>query len=285
MEIPRIEVRKRAGEPKDWLDKVASLDHVTRVVEPPFDLFDEAGALLAFARPSPVPGLAAEMKRLLPHYKYGMGRRSNGMTSRSSTFGFMPRDELRHPCCRSAILHKEHPEATAMLQRAASAYAEELRKVYPQQYETQKVHLAEVDDRWKMDGGLYTSGIINYNNTLVYHLDRGNYIDSWNAMLVVREDSVGGDLVVPEYDLAVKYADGDCIWLNAGTVVHGVTPIIPSRLGGYRISIVWYALRAMRQCGTPAEELARVREYKRKAAIARTTEGLKDRKVHSRKEP
>lgn len=277
MEIPRIVAKKREGEPEDWLGKIATLDHVSRVVEPPFDLVDDSGTLLAFARPSPVANLSARMKELLPHYKYGMGRRSSGMTSRSATFGFMPRDELRHPCCRSAVFHKVHPEATEVLQRAAIAYAEELRTVHPEQYELQKGQLAEVNDRWKMDGGLYTSGIINYNNTLVYHLDRGNYSDSWNAMLVVREDSVGGDLVIPEYDVAVKYADGDCIWLNAGAIVHGVTPIIPQRLGGYRISIVWYALRAMRLCGSPAEELARVREYKRKTAVARTTEGLKKR--------
>lgn len=259
--------------PGEWLGKVAARKDVSRIIRAPFDLYSTTGELLAFARPPSDSALTQRLSAILPTYKYGTGRRSGGMLSRSATFGFMPRDDLRHPCCRAAQLHLAHPEAATVLEDAAGSMAAELLKTNPKQHAAQLERVQSVHPRWRMRGDIYTSGIINYNNTLLYHRDRGNFSDSWNAMMVIKKNASGGELVLPEYDLAIEYGNGDCIWSNANEITHGVTHVLPQREDGYRISIVWYALQAMRRCGTPEEELAHARAFKRKTAVARTSAG------------
>lgn len=120
-------------------------------------------------------------------------------------------------------------------------------------------------DEYKMAGSPYTSGNVNKNDVLAYHLDVGNTRDGCSSMIVVRERCTGGELIIPELDLALDLRDGDALIFDGRETWHGVTPIA-SNLGGYRTSVVYYALRSVWQCLPWAEELARAKSLATKRA-------------------
>ncbi len=282
--IPKLTATRTRG---DWIGQVAKNKHGPREIAPPFDLYDEAGNLIAFAR----RGFFTANEILYLHAKtpglpYTKARRTNGMLSRSCVFGFMPRDALRHDYCRVSALARRQPQLGLFLEKMGRKLSEELRTTHPEQWEKQRKLIGKISATWRMPGTIYTSGIINLNNLLVYHRDLGNFPDSWNAMVYLRKAMSGGDLVIPEYGLLVRVGDGDTIWMDAAENPHGVTTMIPKRTDSYRISLVWYALRSMVHCGTPEEELIHIQQSKTGAARqkhSRNAEALREKIMKSAK--
>jgi hypothetical protein len=247
---------------------MASVEDGPREIRAPFKLVDrKTGELLAFALRNVTD--SDRLHRALVDLPYAASRRTSGMISRSITFGFMPREGLRQDFCRPAKLIVQYPDVGVLLEEEAAKYGEILREHHPIQHAAQIADIQAVAPRWRMAGGVYTSGILNKNNPLVYHRDRGNFDSSWNSMVVITRGVSGGLLVMPEIGCHVRFNDGDVIWSNAARLIHGVTPVVPMRPGGYRISAVFYALKAMCQCREPAEELARVKAIKTRNARAR----------------
>jgi hypothetical protein len=103
-----------------------------------------------------------------------------------------------------------------------------------------------------------------------YHRDRNNFA-TWSIQACVRANVAGGTLSVPEFDLRVPCADGTLIAFWGQRYVHGVTPLAPRpRSVAYRFTIVFYALRGMKDCAETAFEQAegRARRAERESRIA-----------------
>jgi hypothetical protein len=100
--------------------------------------------------------------------------------------------------------------------------------------------------------------VINRSAQLPYHRDNMNY-DAWSAMPVLRHQMAGGHLHIPEYGFVVGCRDGWQVSFYGRGLVHGVTPMHPKMRGGYRVSVVYYSLRGMKDCRTWAEELGQAR--------------------------
>jgi hypothetical protein len=118
-----------------------------------------------------------------------------------------------------------------------------LKKILPNQYETQKKELSSVDKKWKF-AELFTSSISNFNISAPYHRDNGNVKNSVNVILTKRKNSIGGCLHVPDYDATFEQADNSMLVYPAWRNVHAVTPIAISHDNGYRNSFIFYALKA-----------------------------------------
>jgi hypothetical protein len=90
-------------------------------------------------------------------------------------------------------------------------------------------------------------------------------------MPVVRRGVRGGRLHLPEFNVSFECRDGWVVWFPGWRYVHGVTPITKVEPDGYRISVVYYSLRGMKDCHTWALEQARGREVRtqREAAMLR----------------
>ena len=71
---------------------------------------------------------------------------------------------------------------------------------------------------WLLPGGVYTSGIINYNNYLNYHVDNGNFDNAYSAMLVFKKHTEGGYLMLPEYDVGIECADNSLLIFQGVTI-------------------------------------------------------------------
>lgn len=217
----------------------------------------------------PLPDVGP-LRRAVLRFHYDMSMiRSNGRRNVARTFGYGPRRPVyRREGCNVTQLQTEAPAEHA----AVMAYATQLRavlgEVAPGIVAEARETMTQVDADWKLgESDLWTSGVINSNSRLPYHRDAMNF-PVWSAMPVLRRNMTGGHLSVPEYDLVLPCRDGWGVFFPGYELVHGVTPMTPTRPDGYRYSLVYYALRGMQDCFSYAAE----QEYAKKRRTAREKE-------------
>lgn len=209
------------------------------------------------------------LRRLVTGMKYGQNVARQGgkknMSVKGATFGYAPARPLaRQEGCRSTATTRDNPDAAALLNAIASHLTAEFERLNPDRAHSDRDTLNQrIRPDWRLNGdSLWTSGVINQTTLLPYHRD-GNNLDTWSAMPSVRYGMDGGHLHVPEYDLVFPVSDGDVSWFYGKRLVHGVTPMHRRRPDGYRYTVVFYAIQAMQNCRSYAEET-------RRAAAART---------------
>lgn len=210
---------------------------------------------------APFPGDLAEYRRACLGYPRSTTIRTGGIRNISRTFGFLCRRGLvKRQSCRPCEGVHIAPEAHNVIAGAAGALGDQLAALAPgHAAHARELVRDEVLPEWLLDpAGWWTSGVVNFTSALPYHYDGANF-DAWSAMVVVRRGARGGHLHVPEYDLVVDCRDGDVIYFNGNDLMHGVTPIVKLTKDAYRISAVYYPVRAMRHCLPWEEELERGR--------------------------
>lgn len=204
-------------------------------------------------------------------------RAASGRRNASRVFGWSPRRPVqRREACNSTSFAKEQPREQAVLDAWAVKLLGMLRELDPSVAEHDEATMREVLPEWRMAGTTWTSGVVNQNSQLPYHRDGFNF-PTWSAMPVLRRGVDGGHLHLPEYDLTVACRDGWGVFFCGQQLVHGVTPMRRVKDDGYRFSVVYYALRGMKDCHTYAEETAHARRKrtereKRMAAAGATTD-------------
>lgn len=207
----------------------------------------------------------AEVRRALLDYPMDTVLRGAGIRSSSRVFGFVAANTmLKRTSCRASNGAETAPKAHAAICGLAENLAAMLRDGLPEQYERNLEAASAVRAEWKLPGGLWTSGVVNRSASLPYHRDRNN-LDAWSAMPVVRRATRGGHLHFPELalpdgrPLVAECADGDVLFFNGQRFMHGVTPMHKVAKDGYRFSCVYYPVKKMCSCLSPAEEFERGR--------------------------
>lgn len=156
-----------------------------------------------------------------------------------------PKPHMRRPYPNHSSVHTVKTAQTFI--KAMLLLAEEsellIKQILPKQYEKQIELFRQVPDKWKF-GNIFTSSISNFNISAPFHRDTGNIVNTVNAIICKRFNSKGGDLHIPDYDATIGQQDNSILVYPAWRNVHGVTPIIPIRKGGYRNSLVFYPLKA-----------------------------------------
>jgi hypothetical protein len=206
--------------------------------------------------------------------RYSNNYRTAGLTYDARTFGFLPRVTLRKDFCTECTVAKDHPRESEILCRWAERAGDFFRENNPEEHARQAALLVrEVRPEWVLPGGVFTSGIANYNNPLRYHCDRGNFRGSWSAMYALTHDVRGGYLVLPAFRLAFRFHRPSLILFDGQANLHGVSPLRPVGLSGYRYSVVYYAMQGMRNCLSLDEELTRIRRVKTGREVKRARVG------------
>lgn len=205
--------------------------------------------------------------RVLPTLELSSTLRAGaGYRNLSSVFGYHPKKAaLKRESCRSTALMREQPDIGDLLVDTANSCGEWMATHLPAVVEHDLDTLQPVLPEWRLsetDGKLWTSGVINRDTAMPYHRDGSNF-PTWSAMPVIRSGVRGGHLHLPEYDLVVPCQNGTVIYWWGQRIVHGVTPLrTPSFMLGqpsrpsYRFSIVYYAMRGMKDCATFALDTA-----------------------------
>jgi hypothetical protein len=242
----------------------------TDVPEKKPNLTDEALLLDAetgepFLFYAPYPGDVSQLRNALlaQRYQASILRAGAGIRQLGATFGYTPRQTVRkRDTCRVAAFNLDHPETASVLTDTARVLDEQLRSIVPEARSVSAETASAIHPDWRIhDDSFWTSGVVNKTATLPYHRDRNNF-DVWSSMPVLRRHAEGGFLDLPEYDLTLGCRDGWVIAFPGYSLVHGVTPIRLERPDGYRYSIVYYALRGMKDCLTTAAEQARGRRVR-----------------------
>lgn len=195
---------------------------------------------------------------------YEKSDRTAGLKTESRIFGFRPRRVIRGDYCSSTQLarqfSKEHEIITSLGKEFTNLYEIWAPEVFAK-HEDQVTK--NVLPEWIIPETIFTSGIVNKNNSLKYHLDSGNFKDCMSCMLVLRKDIEGGLLSIPEFDVRINLQDSTYLIFDGQKYLHGVTQITKKTTLSYRYSLVFYSLQQMCNCLPFQEELARVRVVKK----------------------
>lgn len=158
-----------------------------------------------------------------------------------------PKPHMRRPYPNISSVHREKKASTFIKAMwAASVEAEKIiKQLTPKIYEAQLELFKDVNKKWRF-GNLFTSSISNFNIAAAYHRDTGNIVGAVNVIMTKRNNSIGGSLNVPDYNVTFEQADNSMLVYPAWKNIHGVTPIIKSSEDGYRNSLIFYPLKAFK---------------------------------------
>ena len=186
----------------------------------------------------------SEMKR-----SSGLHSKENEVLQYSTIIGSVqPKPHMRRPYPTISSVHS-HPTATNFIKAMLLACHESeelIKKILPETYEKQKKIIEEnIPEKWRF-GKLFTSSISNYNISAPFHRDAGNLIGCVNVIIAKKEHATGGNTTVPDYGATMDSCDNSMLVYPAWKNLHGVTPIVPTKKGGYRNSLVFYPLKAFK---------------------------------------
>ena len=246
---------------KEWSKRGARENDYSKLITEPVIIKNNEGKILCiYAKLESDPSL---ITKVFQSTEYATSMRTRGLKTTSRVFGFLPRETIRKDFCSATSMAKIQPKHHAVV----CEYGKNLAKVYkyldPEMYEKHiKQTEDEIQDGWVLEKTPFTSGIINKNNPLNYHFDRGNFRDVYSAMLTIKKDIQGGNLVLPEYDVAFQLDNNSVFLFDGQGILHGVTPIKKTSTRAYRFTAVYYTMKQMWQCDDTTVELERVRRLK-----------------------
>lgn len=207
----------------------------------------------------------------LSQLKYSKSKRANGVESNSVVlFGSKPANPRKENFCHQAPLMYNSGEHYPTIIQTAQAMDKAFKKAMPSYYKLAQGLLAldkperRIYPRFIIPNTIYTTGIINLNNELVYHYDKANMNGFLSVLLTLRSGMGGGYLVFPEYRMAVECKDGYILIFNGHKLLHGVSQLITNKMAmnSYRYSIVCYTWEKMTKCyETQEEALLKAQNY------------------------
>ncbi len=184
--------------------------------------------------------------------------RTNGAKTKSSVFGYMPRNALRYNYCRKTVSTKTETKNWNILVDFAK------RKLMPFYIDNfyldaeQKMQERILSD-WKIDETIFTTISINFNQLIKTHTDSFNTKGSLSNVLILKENAKGGELYMPEYDAYIPQNHGDMTIFRGEEILHGVCECDISK--GYRASLVFYQLEQLKHCYPYLQELQTAQQW------------------------
>jgi hypothetical protein len=249
LEEPRVmALRRRDLDSERYKERTAQERDYHTLITAPTTVYDADERRVTIVYLVPIEEDCLELVTALRGVPVHTSTRTSGLRSHSRIFGYQPRRGGRFDDrCSSAKLAVEDAEAHALVCAFAPIVARYYQRYGPAVYARHQAKAGRVLPQWTLEGGPFTSGIINRNSQLPYHFDSGNFRGVWSGMLGFKHDATGGHLSVPEYDVAFEIADRSLLLFDGQALLHGVTPfkIAP---GGHRLTVVYYSLESMWQC-------------------------------------
>jgi len=186
------------------------------------------------------------MKRNTPKGKRPDGKWEYEIVKQYSCItGTVPaKPHLRRPYNARSSVHQvksARPFVKAMLLLGRGCL-DLIREHTPAIYQTHvKAVTSCVPKEWRF-ADYFTSSISNVNKAAPLHRDTYNVQGAVNAILCTRHHATGGNLHVPDYNATFHQPNHSLLVYPAWRNAHAVTPIKVTKPGGYRNSLIFYAL-------------------------------------------
>jgi hypothetical protein len=255
-----LDLKRKKLDRKDWLRREVLLSDFETIVRGDTLITENGVPVLAYYE------LGDDLNPFLEAVKatkFTTGPRTLGLISTSAIFGYMPRRTLRADYCSATAMARNQPAEHAVIVEHAKLAAAKYAAAFPALF---AAHSAEVADKVRpeyiLPGSPFTSGIINKNNQLKYHLDAGNFPNCASCMFAFKKNVAGGYLCLPEFGVALEIADRSLTIFDGQGLLHGVTPVSYQSDDAYRYSVVYYSLKQMWKCLGTAGEIDRIRKVK-----------------------
>lgn len=173
--------------------------------------------------------------------------------------------------CRQTAWTGTHLPEWERLNPLLREVASHFRQHVPVQFAEQEHVARNTKPEWRVPGTPFTTVTVNNSYATGCHKDKGDLGTGFSALGVNRQGFyTGGQLVFPQYRVAVDMMQGDLLlmdahewhgncqlWCQCGTRMRGYCQLCEAE----RISLVCYYRENLMRCGTPAQELKRAEEY------------------------
>jgi len=210
--------------------------------------------------------------------------RSDSKPTPSAIIGSMDGSpSMERKYCRLTAWTGRHLPEMATLNPMLRAVASHLAVHVPVRYAAQLVEATRTEPDWVIPGTPFTTVTVNNTWPTGMHTDKGDLDAGFSTIAVLRRGLYeGGQLMFPEYRVAVDLADGDLILMDAhewhanaeircrcvpedprgridlaGKRLFGWCDTSKGGCGAERISVVSYFRTEMTKCGTAEDEMAR----------------------------
>lgn len=197
--------------------------------------------------------------------KFSTSPRTNKIKTHAAPFGAKPANRLKDNFCSQASMAETAPKANSVFKEFGIEIAKVYRDVFPEIYAQNLIEINKKDKEilpeYILEETPFTSGIVNKENALAYHYDKGNFAGMQSAMIVLCNNIQGGHLVLPEYDIAFRIQNNTLVLFDGQKVLHGVSKIVKSNPRGYRYSIVYYSMKELWKCLTKEEEIIKFNKF------------------------
>lgn len=179
----------------------------------------------------------------------------------SGIIGFYERTP-RFPYCRSCAFNLNHPEDWKGMLPTFQLTSDLFGHYVSDRYKIQRDIVDRTNKDFVIPGTIFTTITVNRNFQTACHKDAGDLENGFTCMSVATEGKfAGGNLVFPDFKIAVKLEHGDLIFFQPHEF-HGNTPIRPMTKQYARWSMVHYYRTKIQHCRTHKEELNRVKHRK-----------------------
>ena len=183
----------------------------------------------------------------------------SAISANSQIMGYMDRNP-RFPYCRTTSFNQEHLDkfnkALPIIKVVDNLYAE----LMPKEYGKQRAMADKTDPSWVISDTAFTTVTVNKNWQTAVHQDKGDYQEGFGNLVALRAGEFnGGYFVLPKWGVGFDLQNGDVLLVDVHQW-HGNTPIEKQEPGAVRLSLVMYYREKMVNCGSPEEELERVKK-------------------------
>ena len=179
----------------------------------------------------------------------------------SGLIGYFERT-VRFPYCHACSWNQENPEKFSKLYPFLKEASFQFSKYAPERFAVQKQYCQKLHHEFVIPETVYTTVTVNHNFRTACHLDAGDLKSGFSNLICLREGSyAGGELVLPNWRIAVDLHDGDMIIFDPHEW-HGNCQIIPLSKKYLRTTLVCYFREQMQFCKSMKEELEMAKNRK-----------------------
>lgn len=188
------------------------------------------------------------------------------LKSSDCQFGFKPSRPVFGHAAGACRLNIDHPGLYRILVSLGETIDNQFKTLAPDCWAQQDHTIrSSVRAEYLIGKTHFTQGVINRNNKLAYHFDRGNFKDTMSAMVYFLKGEVtGGELIIPSLGSFLRPVDGGLVLFLGQNLIHGVAKIKRRTVQAQRMSLVYYAIERMGKAESQEEELKKARAIQTK---------------------